>query len=869
MKTRSHLQVRCNNLLSPVVDGKNMDFSILLSEYIEFDNGILSILNSRGEQVWRKTFGSELFIMSYDGDRLPENLTYQVEVQLMRDKEIVAYASSSFYCAFIPKKVAWIGLGMPSKNVLEFQKYFYIKKEVKQAVLCICGLGFFEAYINGRKTDDYYLKPHVTDYGLRDLSKNSEIYIGKQQGYAPLWLNVTHLLSPNARNIMKVFVGNGYYENTDRPEEPWISYGEKQLFFEFRITYMDGMEECIYSDVDTLVRKTNISSSLYCGDEVDFAKEERNFVNSALKSGPTGVIRLPQCSYDVLKEKIYPLTVKDLSEGRIFDFGINHSGNLAFKIKGTKGQIIKVRFAEVLWENGEPNFYTGRWEHYDEQGTLVHRIDQENCYILSGNIDEIDVLFSYHCYRYAVFYGLGNAQLYDLASCYIHGEIDGINSYSCDNNIVNEIIEKSERTLLDNFHSGILTDCPHREKRPYTGDGKIVQEAFLYRFNTISFYDKWITDLLNAQVSNGYVPHTAPYLSGGGGYPWGMAIATVPNLLYQQTGNIKYVQNSYPSIKMWIDFCESNAEDGIVTKYSHTWHLGEWMTPGMTIFNVSFMSSLCYYAALEIGQRFAEALGLIEDMKLYERKRHFVANAINKRFFNEENACYCQGIQGENILPLLYGIVPKKFLEKVLNNVREYYSQETEYHLDTGIVVTPYLFEVLVKYGMRDIAYKIITSTTYPSYYDMLQGETTLSENWARRWPDFRINDNWIIKGGGDLSHCHPMYASFVSFAYKYIAGLDISNIYRKEILFSPQFIGFMKEGKSAISTVCGYASIEWHYYNYLEMSVTIPFGCVGKFNFICEEKSLAVDGRVVYPRNSRYEFELKAGKWKICSDTM
>jgi alpha-L-rhamnosidase len=49
----------------------------------------------------------------------------------------------------------------PTRN---FKKTFAVKGEVNTARLYICGLGLFEAYINGRKAGNDLLAPFINDY---------------------------------------------------------------------------------------------------------------------------------------------------------------------------------------------------------------------------------------------------------------------------------------------------------------------------------------------------------------------------------------------------------------------------------------------------------------------------------------------------------------------------------------------------------------------------------------------------------------------------------------------------------------------------------------------------------------------------------
>ena len=80
------------------------------------------------------------------------------------------------------------------------------------------------------------------------------------------------------------------------------------------------------------------------------------------------------------------------------------------------------------------------------------------------------------------------------------------------------------------MHGSIPSDCPHRERLGYTGDGQVCAEAAMLPMDCREFYRKWIRDILDCQdPGSGHVQHTAPLMGGGGGPGgWGCAIVLVP-----------------------------------------------------------------------------------------------------------------------------------------------------------------------------------------------------------------------------------------------------------------------------------------------------------------------------------------------------
>ena len=69
------------------------------------------------------------------------------------------------------KSAKWINNGSDNKNVLVFRKTFPMINIVGKVFLSICGLGFYDAYLNGKRVGDDYFKPAFSDYEKRDCRK--------------------------------------------------------------------------------------------------------------------------------------------------------------------------------------------------------------------------------------------------------------------------------------------------------------------------------------------------------------------------------------------------------------------------------------------------------------------------------------------------------------------------------------------------------------------------------------------------------------------------------------------------------------------------------------------------------------------------
>ena len=159
-----------------------------------------------------------------------------------------------------------------------------------------------------------------------------------------------------------------------------------------------------------------------------------------------------------------------------------------------------------------------------------------------------------------------------------------------------------------------------------------------------------------------------------------------------------------------------------------------------------------------------------------------------------------------------------------------------------------------------------MTKTDYPSYAYMLKGETTLSEHWSKRWPDYHIdNSDTVVKGGGHLSHCHPMFGSVVAWLYKRVAGLDLSTVYQGTIRFAPRFTKQLNTASATVETPFGKASISWRQEGDFSAEMQIPNGLKGVLELRTDEtlyvETVRGQTQKYVPKDGKVEILLHSGK--------
>ena len=67
--------------------------------------------------------------------------------------------------------------------------------------------------------------------------------------------------------------------------------------------------------------------------------------------------------------------------------------------------------------------------------------------------------------------------------------------FESSNKLLDALVRAWQLTQLDNMHGGVASDCPQRERSPYTGDGQLACQMVMHNFDAAAFYNKWLRDM--------------------------------------------------------------------------------------------------------------------------------------------------------------------------------------------------------------------------------------------------------------------------------------------------------------------------------------------------------------------------------------
>ena len=202
---------------------------------------------------------------------------------------------------------------------------------------------------------------------------------------------------------------------------------------------------------------------------------------------------------------ITPRLLAEKGDVRIYDAGEIITGYPVLVSDAPAGEEITVLHGELLNKKGRL--------------TKENTYKQKTVFYTDGTERSMHCRFTWFGFQY--FEVKGNAKVTDCVV--IHSDVKVSSTFSSSDETLNWLREAYLRTQLDNMHCGIPSDCPHVERRGYTGDGQLTCNAAMIQLDGEKFYRKWIQDIADCQDSiTGHVQYTAPYIpSGGGPGGWG------------------------------------------------------------------------------------------------------------------------------------------------------------------------------------------------------------------------------------------------------------------------------------------------------------------------------------------------------------
>lgn len=684
----------------------------------------------------------------------------------------------------------WIGVS--KEDVCPVIRKNFDVTGIRSAEIRILGFGSFMFYINGQRgTKDLFL-PLVSDFEARDWPPKEKL---AHRAY-PSCYDITHLLR-DGKNTLAILLGNGWYTGVYK-EKP---FGSKKVCYSIRVETDDGTVIVCSNTEDRWHESFIKKSDLIYGEEHDYTEWSDEYLLPEYDDAAWGhtILAKPleteyhftDCPQDRVVSIIQPKLLWKKGNRAVYDLGRNTSVIPVLRSSKDSDEIFFMGSEELLEDgNLDPAF--------------IHR--QHHLSIRTGG-KSVETLpfFTWYASRY--FCIEGEAELIEIRE--VRSNVRITSDFTSENDTLNWIYRTYLNTQLSNLHFGVPSDCPHLERRGYTGDGQLTCRAAMHTLDMRSFYQKWIQDISDCQDRlTGHVQYTAPYThSGGGPGGWGAAIVILPYEYWKFYGDDSFVRQMYPQMLRYFDYMETHSENGLVVRDREgEWCLGEWCTPGPVALPAPYVNNYFYIKSMTLAIEIANHLGKTEDIPMLKKQINDRKYAIEIAYFNSWDGNFIGNLQGANAFALDIGIGD----ERTRQNFIRYYDELG--HYDTGIFGTDLVTKLLFEYSRGDIAYRLLIAKSPWGFGKWkADGATTFWEYWYR-----------------SRSHNHPMFGAVTSYLFEYILGVrqSESSYGYDNIRIQPCMIEGLNRVSGSFETVKGKISVSYTQENkVLTLDVKIPAG--------------------------------------------
>jgi len=689
---------------------------------------------------------------------------------------------------------------------------FKVTNKVVRATAYVCGLGFFDLHINGRKVGD-----HVMDPGLTSYKKRAFYVTFDASDYIKSGANCVGVILANGRYFTPRETKR--YSTVPNPNQGRISF--PKLKMKMCIEYADGKIEEIVSDLDWKVTTEGPIrfNNEFDGEEYDGRMEmagwdRAGFDDSKWKKvepvdPPGGVLQSQMIQPMRITEVIKPVKITNPKPGMyLVDMGQAFYGNVRVKVSGPAGTRIQLRSAY----NVNPD---GTLRSRDNRSAL-----STDVFILRGKGKETwNPKFRGQAYRFVEVTGFpGAVKPENFQGLVIHTDFETHGEFECSNPLINRIFSNVRWTQRAQTRS-LPIDPDRDERQGWMGTMAKDMEGYAYNFNMAPVASKWMDDLSLDQLGDGHLPDSSPayWWLYRKSVVWPSNILLTPEVQYDFYADRRVIERNYDAMKKWMAFVSQHLKPDFTTDQNR---YGDWVDASTMEENCKdskkpkwiidhgettrpLLTTAYYYNNCKSMARFASLLGRQADSKHYEELAVKIKKGFNDRFFDPEANHYGSGTQTSYVLSLAFGMVDDDKRDAVAANlVRDIMVTHKE-HLSVGTVGMMWLMQTLTDIGYPEVAYAIAAQTTKPSWgYMVSKGATTVWERWDSDTAGPGMNSEGLLILAGNVE----------AWFYQTLAGInhDPQNPGFKHIILRPWAIGDLTYAKASYKSMYGKIVSDW-----------------------------------------------------------
>ncbi len=804
----------------------------------------------------------------YEGNELDSMTRYYWKVIVCTEEECAESKVNYFEMGILDAswwKAKWIEAEKEvdhdaRKPAIYLRKTFLVKEGLKKARVYQTAHGIYHFFMNGKKGTEDLFNPGFTSYYHR---LQYQVY------------DVTEFLQPG-ENVWGILLGDGWWRGVTGGAVP-NNFGYKLAFLgQLQLEYEDGCVETIASD-ESFKTETGawLATDMREGDIYDANLERKGWSKKGyddINWKPVHVAEeyntldslIPSRSVPVRKkEELTGELFIDRAGNRIIDFGQNIAGIVSMVFRGCKkGEEIRIEYGEDI-EDG----IFSRKNLLNPGATELGEF-QRNIYIACGQAEErFEPYFGVFGFRYIKIEGYDQEiEVGDFKAIAIYSDLEETGRFTCSNPLLNQLFRNCMWSQKGNYLD-VPTDCPTRERSPWTGDSQIYCATSTLLMDVYSFMEKWMADFPYEQYQNGMIPSTIPntisphqqeevsrinesvdrksflatlpghmytdpeygaeYSDGSAG--WGDAAVINPWTLYVRYGDRQILVNQYESAKAWVEYIRQQAKkqnevykekmynhnytDGILDG-EYIWDIGfqygEWLEPDVNCFaDPDFFPNLKKYSNPQTATAYyAYSAGILADM----------AEVLDKK---EDTKAY------RKLAEKIRQIYAKYFIDKdgkILEGRQAPNLRALKFHLCTEkqqIKVKEYLVKMIEQQKEHLNTGFLSTAYLLPVLQEIGQTELAFRLLEQTSCPSWLFN---VKKGATTIledwrgyeihagSFNHYSYGSVCEFLFEEVCGIkpDCLNPGYKHFFIQPVIGGSLDQAVAVFESPYGKISSEW-----------------------------------------------------------
>ncbi|MFE5407590.1 family 78 glycoside hydrolase catalytic domain [Microbacterium sp. NPDC056569] len=710
---------------------------------------------------------------------------------------------------------------------------FVVDRPVRTATLHWTALGVVDASLNGSLVDDLVLTPGWTSYHERLVYETA---------------HVTALLRAGENALGLSLAGGWYTEEYHVLTAPKRFYGDQpRALAQLRIEFEDGSVRTVATGDGWRASGDGpiVASGIYAGEQVDARHgvpgwnapgfDDAAWVAASVIDEPLPALE-PRMAPPVREiERMLPVAVSRTGSGRVLlDFGQNVVGRLRLRVRGPRGTVVTVRHAEVLegaFDEGaelalRPLRRASATDAFTLAGTaraepphpFVERARNDAGETPRTN-DEPEVFeprFTFHGFRYVDIDGWpGEFDAADVEAVVLGSDLRRTGWFEASDPLLNRFHENVVWTLRGNYLA-VPQDCPQRDERlGWTGDTQLFVPTAEFLFDCHAFLRSWLRDLaLEQRRLGGLVPLFAPdvlpgFSDRGPVAAWGDAIAIVPQVLAESSGDASLLAEFYPGMRDWIDLVLAQRDAEAL--WTSGRQLADWLDPnappnaparGRTDTDIVATAYLVRTARLTAG--IARRLGHHVEADRLEAEAETSRRAYLDAFVTPTGRMMCD-TQTAYALTIAFDLVDDPRLRQRVGDRLAFVVRRDGYRIATGLVGTAIIAQALTATGHLDAAERLLFQTESPSWlYPVTVGATTVWERWDGLRPDGSLNP------GAMISFNHVALGSVAAWLHAEIAGLSAAEPGYRVVRIAPKPLARLSHARARHDTPYGPAESGW-----------------------------------------------------------